>query len=211
MRPPRRLAQKPSLPARRPARSSRLWPCGRANMSAREPVSLTATGARIGTPGYMAPEQLAGGEAGPAADQFSFCVALYEALYHQRPFEGGSITDQHQAVVRGQVRPPPRATAVPARIHSALLRGLRPDPDDRYPSMGELLTVLSRDPGRARRRMAVAIAFAAACGRSWRGCVLARRPRVTGHRSMPGRSRQSGGALAGPAPVAHFAAIRRPE
>ncbi len=47
----------------------------------------------IGTPAYMAPEQLRGGAADARSDQFSFCVALFEALYGERPFAGGSLEE----------------------------------------------------------------------------------------------------------------------
>jgi len=50
--------------------------------------TLTRTGALLGTPKYMAPEQEHGLVASDAGDQFSFCVALYEALYGQPPFAG---------------------------------------------------------------------------------------------------------------------------
>src|SRR5262249_18316690 len=54
-------------------------------------TSLTLSGERVGTPLYMAPEQLAGGAITAKADQYSFCVSLYEALFGRRPFSGRSV------------------------------------------------------------------------------------------------------------------------
>src|SRR5262249_38524762 len=68
-------------------------------------VRLTLAGALMGTPAYMAPEQMRGAPLDARSDQFSFCVALYEALYGRRPFAGERLFDQYNAIVAGQVRP----------------------------------------------------------------------------------------------------------
>ena len=109
-------------------------------------VALTRTGALVGTPAYMAPEQHRGAPADPLVDQFGFCVALYEALYGQRPFAGNSVASIALNVLEGHVRSPPRGTAVPAWLRAVVVRGLAVAPQDRYPSMDALLAELQADP-----------------------------------------------------------------
>jgi eukaryotic-like serine/threonine-protein kinase len=113
---------------------------------------LTRTGALVGTPAYMAPEQHRGAAADPLVDEFSFCVALYEALYGERPFAGNSVASLAINVLEGQVRSPPRGTAVPPWLRAVVLRGLALDASDRYPSMDALLAELQADPPRDRSR-----------------------------------------------------------
>ncbi|HET6284532.1 MAG TPA: serine/threonine-protein kinase [Polyangia bacterium] len=119
------------------------------------PPHLTRTGAVMGTPLYMAPEQFCGEKTDPRTDQFSFCVMLYEALYGERPFPSDSLPQLREAVIEGKVREPAQRNRVPARLRRILLRGLSRNPDDRYPSMTALLAELERDAGRQRRRLAV--------------------------------------------------------
>ncbi len=120
---------------------------------------LTRTGALLGTPAYMAPEQLLGKPTDARTDQFSFCVALYEALYKQRPFEGDSAETLAHKIAKGDVKEPPKSGHVARWIRHILLRALKANPDERYPSMEPLLLQLSKDP-RASRRRALAIASA---------------------------------------------------
>ncbi|MBC7975967.1 MAG: protein kinase, partial [Myxococcales bacterium] len=91
-----------------------------------------------GTPAYMAPELLQQRAPDARADQYSFSVALYEALYGQRPFVSSRHVDAGPALRPLSVTTP-RGTSVPAALRQVLLRGLSPEPDDRYASMTELL------------------------------------------------------------------------
>src|SRR3954471_673113 len=113
---------------------------------------LTRTGAMMGTPAYMAPEQFFGKETDSRTDQFSFCVSLYESLYGERPFPGKKLTELTANVVQGTVRAAPAGTKVPFWVRRILLRGLRSAPAERYPSMVELLAALGKDPRAARRK-----------------------------------------------------------
>jgi tetratricopeptide (TPR) repeat protein/tRNA A-37 threonylcarbamoyl transferase component Bud32 len=114
-------------------------------------AAMTATGAVLGTPAYMAPEQADGRPIDARSDLFSFCVALYEALYRERPFAGSSISELRDAIRRG-VGEPTRGSNVPLWLRRVVLRGLAEDPAERYPSMESLLAALGRDPARLRRR-----------------------------------------------------------
>lgn len=113
---------------------------------------LTKSGAFLGTPSYMAPEQFLGKTTDARTDQFSFCVALYEALYGERPFEGNSIEVLAQQVTSGKVKNLQPSRRLPGHVRPMLRRGLRPKPDERFPSMEPLLQALSKDPRVFRRR-----------------------------------------------------------
>jgi tetratricopeptide (TPR) repeat protein/predicted Ser/Thr protein kinase len=114
-------------------------------------AELTLTGEIMGTPAYMAPEQARHEAVDARSDQYSFCVALYEALFGMRPHVGRSTAEVLVAVAEGQVRPPPRNTKVPSRIVRAIMRGLSADPAQRFPSMDALLDELTlRERGRWR-------------------------------------------------------------
>src|SRR6202012_1102382 len=78
-------------------------------------------------------------------DQFSFCAALYEALYKELPFAGSTLSVLSVNVLAGRLRPIPHGSPVPSRIERALRRGLSVDPARRFPSMQELLAALAID------------------------------------------------------------------
>jgi len=120
-------------------------------------TKLTQAGAVMGTPAYMAPEQHTGGNIDARSDQFSYCVALYEALYGERPFAGETAPEIAYHVVRGRVREPPRDGApVPAWIRKVLVRGLAVVPTERWSDMQALLAALAADPAARQRRLALA-------------------------------------------------------
>jgi tetratricopeptide (TPR) repeat protein/predicted Ser/Thr protein kinase len=125
---------------------------------------LTSWGMILGTPGYMAPEQLRGLSSDARSDQFSFCVALYEALYGERPFAGEDSDDAAEAAERGEIRPPREDARVPVWLRDVVLRGLSSDPARRWSSMDDLLRELARDPGAVRRRWLAAAAVLLAGG-----------------------------------------------
>jgi formylglycine-generating enzyme required for sulfatase activity len=118
---------------------------------------LTRTGALMGTPAYMAPEQFLGDASDERSDQFSFCVALYEALYGQRPFDGDTLLSLSVSVTSGHLRPLPKDRDVPTWIRRAVLRGLRLKREERYPSMATLIAALENDPAVKSRRQLVAV------------------------------------------------------
>ena len=111
---------------------------------------ITKTGTVLGTPAYMAPEQIQGEKASPRADQFSFCVSLCEALFGSRPTRADGW------------RLPPSRPGVPAGVRRILARGLAREPADRWPSMEALLDAL--DAATRPRRLWLAGAAVALAG-----------------------------------------------
>lgn len=138
----------------------------------RPPIDrLTASGQTPGTPVYMAPELFEGEPATARSDQFSFCVALYEALIGQRPFFGKTIEELSAAIHEGELHSSDAQRGIPAWLLGALERGLAARAEDRFGSMAELLAELERDRTRWQRRAGAGAALAAAAiiaaGATW--------------------------------------------
>ncbi|MEX1365943.1 MAG: serine/threonine-protein kinase [Nannocystaceae bacterium] len=102
---------------------------------------LTRTGAMMGTPAYMAPEQIMGGAIDHRSDQFSLCVSLWEALFGQRPFLANTRMELFTKVAQGRLDEP-EPNEVPPRLRAVLERGLRAKAEERWPDMLALLEAL---------------------------------------------------------------------
>ena len=108
--------------------------------AAGEPVQLTKTGVALGTPKYMSPEQHEAKKVDARSDQFSFAVALAEAVYGAHPFAAESFREMVHKVVQG--RPTLPANRGPAKLEPLLRRALAHGRDDRFESMTDLLARL---------------------------------------------------------------------
>jgi len=122
---------------------------------------LTRGSTFMGTPAYMSPEQFFGHTSDHRSDQFSFCVALHEGLYGNRPFSAESLEGMAGQLRQAEVPPPPAGSPVPRAVHEVLLRGLRAKPEERFPTMDELLDALAPRPPSRRRRVVPFVALGA--------------------------------------------------
>jgi len=107
---------------------------------------LTSQCGIVGTPYYMSPEQHRGESATPRSDQFAFAVSLWIALFARHPF-GAHSHEAATALARmreDRVILPARSKLIPNHVVKALVRALRHDPAERWPSMRELLAELER-------------------------------------------------------------------
>lgn len=128
------------------------------------PIDVTIrVGMAFGTARYMAPEQHRGERLDPRADQYAFCIALFEALYRDPPFFSLEIRELYRFKHAGL--PPQQRDPEHPRSYEVLRRGLSPDPNDRFRDMDELLAALAA-AGRAKTRwlFAVPVAMVAALG-----------------------------------------------
>ena len=105
--------------------------------------ALTRTGALMGTPAYMSPEQFASEGVEARSDQFSFFVVLYEVLYGRRPFVADSFVALAAKVTSGDFAAPPPLAGVTAHLRTAIERGLSAERDRRFASMQEALEALA--------------------------------------------------------------------
>ncbi len=108
-------------------------------------MKLTRTSSTVGTLGYMAPEQLQGGEVDTRSDIFSFGVVLYELLTGRMPFHG----EHEAAIMYSIVNEEPRAlqslrTEIPPELERIVRRALEKDPEDRYQHVDDMASELRR-------------------------------------------------------------------
>jgi predicted Ser/Thr protein kinase len=103
-----------------------------------EMSTITQTGATIGTPSYMSPEQVMGKKIDKRSDIFSLGAILYELLTGRRPFEGESITTVIYKIVNEEAVPITQVRKeLPPEFEHIISKALAKDPDNRYGSCAE--------------------------------------------------------------------------
>jgi HAMP domain-containing protein len=123
-----------------PTGNAKLMDFGIARPITRLEPSATQAGFVVGTPQYLAPEQLQGAEASPRSDIYSCGIVFYEVFTGVLPFVAGSAMDVMLKHLKEEPAPPSRHwPEIPPRLEGIILRCLRKDPAERYASVDELL------------------------------------------------------------------------
>jgi serine/threonine protein kinase/formylglycine-generating enzyme required for sulfatase activity len=117
-------------------------------------ASLTHSGVLLGSPAYMSPEQIEGDpdSVGPASDQYSLGVVLYEMLTGQLPFRGSVVNVLAQIITKGPIPPSELRAGLDPRIAAVCLRMMTKKASDRFPSMkavADQLAAIVKNPAAA--------------------------------------------------------------
>src|SRR5262249_20862599 len=108
-------------------------------------TTVTSSGELVGSPSYMAPEQITSSQASPRTDLFSLAVVAYEMLTGKKCFEGESIAQIVHSVVSVDAPPPSsRNPELPPRFDEVFRRALAKDPSVRFPSGSSFVAALGR-------------------------------------------------------------------
>jgi tetratricopeptide (TPR) repeat protein len=133
-----------------------------------DPHRLTATGKILGTPAFIAPEQLTGEPITPAVDIYAFGVLLFQMVTGELPFSGGGPL---AAALRRLKEPPPDPASMrpdlPDRWSRVILRCLSRDPAHRYRTAGEVVAALRAPSDTAPSPLEAAEPKATAAVRPW--------------------------------------------
>jgi len=106
---------------------------------------LTRDGTAVGTPPYMAPEQIRGGAIDARTDVFGLGAMLYEALTAQVPHPGGNVAETFNAILTQEPVPPRQLNArIPLDLETVCLRAIEKEPDKRYATAMALADDLRR-------------------------------------------------------------------
>jgi TolB-like protein len=143
---------------------------------------ITGTGvAMIGTPAYMAPEQVVGGEVTAAADLYALGVVMYEMLTGKLPFVGDSVLSTAALRLKDDAKP----TGVDARWDAVILRLMARNPEKRFASAGDAIAALA--PGPRRRGLALGVGGAALAAAATAAIVMhggGSKPHLSGTRTV---------------------------
>ncbi len=107
-----------------------------------EDGAITQRGSYVGTPYYLAPEQVTGQPIDQRVDIYSYGVVLYETLTGRRPFDGTDVGDVLVMHLHESPTPPSQIVPIPPVLEALILKCLAKSPKDRFQSMTEVLTAL---------------------------------------------------------------------
>jgi len=110
--------------------------------------TITQAGTLVGTPVYMAPEQIAGHPFDQRVDQFAWGVLAYELLTGSRPWPTNDLHAIAAILQQAVDRPSARAPEIPPEVDRTVLRALEKDPADRFAAMSELASSLTGEQAR---------------------------------------------------------------
>ena len=106
-------------------------------------AAMTQQGLIVGTPHYMSPEQVRGGQLDARSDVYSMGVLMYEMLVGRRPFESSSLTGVLTAHITEKPKPPIDLRAdIGREVNAIVMKCLAKDPKERYADAGALLADL---------------------------------------------------------------------